>query len=93
MFPNSSRVGIRETAAGDAVIMSTAGRVSRAMLSRYSHVRMEAQRRALDEIATRRRAAVGNRRSGPIANRPQVNNLPHIAAKRFLPRSEELELL
>jgi hypothetical protein len=38
-------------------------------------------------------AAVGNRRSGPIANRPQVYNLPHIAAKRFLPGSEELELL
>jgi regulator of PEP synthase PpsR (kinase-PPPase family) len=38
-------------------IMSTAGHVSRAMLSRYSHVRMEAKRRALDEIAARQRAA------------------------------------
>jgi hypothetical protein len=28
--------------------MSIAGHVSRAMLSRYSHVRMEAKRRALD---------------------------------------------
>ena len=37
--------------------MSIAGHVSRAMLSRYSHVRMEAKRRALDEIATRQRAA------------------------------------
>jgi hypothetical protein len=27
------------------------------MLSRYSHVRMEAKRRALDEIATRQRKA------------------------------------
>jgi hypothetical protein len=27
------------------------------MLSRYSHVRMEAKRRALDEIATRQRSA------------------------------------
>ena len=43
--------------AGDEVIMSIAGHVSRAMLSRYSHVRMEAKRRALDEIATRQRAA------------------------------------
>src|ERR1035437_4554146 len=34
-----------------------AGHVSRAMLSRYSHVRMEAQRRALDEIAVRQGAA------------------------------------
>jgi Tfp pilus assembly major pilin PilA len=37
--------------------MSIAGHVSRAMLSRYSHVRMEAKRRALDEIATRQNAA------------------------------------
>ena len=37
--------------------MSIAGHVSRAMLSRYSHVRMEAKRRALDEIAARQRAA------------------------------------
>ena len=35
--------------------MSIAGHVSRAMLSRYSHVRMEAKRRALDEIAVRQR--------------------------------------
>jgi hypothetical protein len=37
--------------------MNIAGHVSRAMLSRYSHVRMEAKRRALDEIATRQGAA------------------------------------
>jgi hypothetical protein len=43
--------------AGDEVIMSIAGHVSRAMLSRYSHVRMEAKRGALDEIAARQRAA------------------------------------
>ena len=36
--------------------MSIAGHVSRAMLSRYSHVRVEAKRRGLDEIATRQRA-------------------------------------
>jgi hypothetical protein len=48
---------LAETGAGDEVIMSIAGHVSRAMLSRYSHVRMEATRRALDEIATRQRAA------------------------------------
>jgi hypothetical protein len=43
--------------AGEEVIMSIAGHVSRAMLSRYSHVRMEAKRRALDEVAARQRAA------------------------------------
>jgi hypothetical protein len=45
------------TGAGDEVILSIAGHVSRAMFSRYSHVRMEAKRRALDEIAARQRAA------------------------------------
>ena len=43
--------------AGDEVIMSIAGHVSGAMLSRYSHVRMEAKRRAPDEIAARQCAA------------------------------------
>jgi regulator of PEP synthase PpsR (kinase-PPPase family) len=37
--------------------MIIARHVSRAMLSRYSHVRMEAKRRALDEIAARQKAA------------------------------------
>jgi site-specific recombinase XerD len=48
---------LAESGAGDEVIMSIAGHVSRAMLSRYSHVRMEAKRRALDGIATRQREA------------------------------------
>jgi site-specific recombinase XerD len=52
-----------ESGAGDEVIMSIAGHVSRAMLSRYSHVRMEAKRRALDEIAARQRAAEKKRKS------------------------------
>jgi hypothetical protein len=46
-----------ESGAGDEVIMSIGGHVSRAMLSRHSQVRMEAKRRALDEIAARQRAA------------------------------------
>ena len=48
---------LAESGAGDEVIMSIAGHVSRAMLSRYSHVRMEAKRRALDDIAERQGAA------------------------------------
>lgn len=48
---------LAESGDGGEVIMSIAGHVSRAMLSRYSHVRMEAKRHALDEIAARQRAA------------------------------------
>jgi hypothetical protein len=55
-----------ESGAGDEVIMSIAGHVSRAMLSRYSHVRMEAKRRALDEIATRQRAADEKRKAEAV---------------------------
>ena len=44
------------------VTLSIAGHVSRAMLSWYSLVRIEAKRRALDEIAARRRAADKKRR-------------------------------
>src|SRR5580658_8468264 len=53
---------LAESGAGDEVIMSIAGHVSGAMLSRYSHVRMEAKRRALDEVASRQRAADEKRR-------------------------------
>ena len=35
------------------MILSIAGHVSRAMFSRYSHVRIEAKHRTLDEIAAR----------------------------------------
>jgi integrase len=53
---------LAEGGAGDEVIMSIAGHVSRAMLSRYSHVRMEAKRRALDQIAACQNAADGKRK-------------------------------
>src|ERR1017187_10573406 len=51
--PGQRAIRARPVGAGDEVIMSIAGHVSRAMLSRYSHVRMEAKRRVLDEIAAR----------------------------------------
>ena len=66
------------TGAGDEVIMSIAGHVSRAMLSRYSHVRMEAKRRAFDEIAARQRAADDRRKSE--AERQQAAAVPQSAA-------------
>ena len=60
------------------VIMSIAGHVSRAMLSRYSHVRMEAKRRALDEIATRQRAA-DEKREAEAERREQCPVVPQPA--------------
>ena|ERR1035441_4702501 len=59
--------------AGNEVIMSIAGHVSRAMLSRYSHVRMEAKQRAPDEIASApvcgRREAQGGSRAAAWSGR------------------------
>jgi hypothetical protein len=58
--------------------MSIAGHVSSAMLSRYSHVRMEAKRRALDEIAARqcaadeRRKEAARRRQAPAISQSVV---------------------
>ena len=70
---------LAESGAGDEVIMSIAGHVSRAMLSRYSHVRIEAKRRALDEIAARQRAA-DEKRKGDAERQMQATATPLTAA-------------
>ena len=62
---------LSESGAGDEVIMSIAGNVSRAILSLYSQVRMEAKRRALDEIAARQRA-VDEKRQKEAEHREQA---------------------
>jgi integrase len=45
---------LAESGAGDQTIMDIAGHVSRQMLARYSHIRTEAKRRALEEVSERR---------------------------------------
>jgi hypothetical protein len=47
---------LAESGAGDETIMEIAGHVSRQMLSRYSHIRMQAKREALEEVGRRRAA-------------------------------------
>jgi hypothetical protein len=59
--------------------MSIAGHVSRAMLSRYSRVRMEAKRRALDEIAARQRTT-DEKRKGDAERQMQPTATPLTAA-------------
>ena len=65
---------LAESGAGDEVIMSIAGHVSRAMLSRYSHVRMEAKWRALDEIAARQRGADEKRKDAEFGGGERLVN-------------------
>jgi integrase len=70
---------LAESGAGDEVIMSIAGHVSRAMLSRYSHVRMEAKCRALDEIGARQRAADEKRKDEKRKQEIEGNRQAEIA--------------
>jgi hypothetical protein len=55
-----------ESGASDEVIPSIAGHVSRAMLSRYSQVRMVAGRRDLDDVAARQNAPDENRQKEAV---------------------------
>jgi hypothetical protein len=57
--------------------MSIADHVSRAMLSRHSHVRMEAKRRALDEIAARQRVADDKRHEAAERQQQDVCDFWH----------------
>jgi integrase len=43
---------LAENGAGDQTIMDIAGHVSRQMLARYSHIRMQAKREALEAVST-----------------------------------------
>jgi integrase len=47
---------LAESGAGDETIMEIAGHVSRQMLSRYSHIRTEAKRKALEDVERKRAA-------------------------------------
>jgi len=42
---------LAESQASDSTVMALAGHVSRAMMERYSHIRMEAKRRAVDTLS------------------------------------------
>src|SRR5260370_8279057 len=78
---------LAESGAGEEVIMSIAGHVSRAMLSRYSHVRMEAKRRALDDIAARQSAA-DEKRKAEAKRREAVGVSQDAADRSVIPRRE-----
>jgi integrase len=45
---------LAESGAGDETIMAIAGHVSRSMLTRYSHIRTQAKRTALEDVVARR---------------------------------------
>jgi integrase len=63
---------LAERGEGDQTIMDIAGHVSRQMLSRYSHIRMEAKRRALDSLGTK----PGFQDSSVTGQMPQADSTP-----------------
>jgi integrase len=65
---------LAESGAGDETILEIAGHVSRQMLSRYSHIRMEAKRKALAEV-NRQRAADKAQREKAQRHAGDVNNV------------------
>jgi hypothetical protein len=65
---------LAESGAGDQTIMDIAGHVSRQMLSRYSHIRMEAKRRALEAVGTKETCSDAAIESAPPTN--GENGLP-----------------
>jgi integrase len=68
---------LAESGAGDQTIMDIAGHVSRQMLSRYSHIRMEAKRAALEGIVSKQEPA-------PEATQPTGEQKPAEAAHQMV---------
>jgi len=66
---------LAESGAGDQTIMDIAGHVSKQMLKHYSHIRMEAKRRALESIVTGRPVEESSQETGQAEGYPQKS--PH----------------
>ena len=46
---------LAESGASDSTLMALAGHMSRAMLERYSHIRMQAKRQAVEALSLKRK--------------------------------------
>jgi hypothetical protein len=75
---------LAESEADDQTIMEIAGHVSHQMLARYSHIRMEAKREALEGLAVRRRigAALDSHESHTLARATSAANPESANQKR-----------
>jgi site-specific recombinase XerD len=54
---------LAESGASDSTIMALAGHLSRAMLDRYSHIRMNAKRQAVESLSLKPKAEATPQRS------------------------------
>jgi integrase len=76
---------LAESGAGDETIMEIAGHVSRQMLSRYSHIRMEAKRKALAEVDRQRAADKAQRETARGTTQAKRNDAPMANVAQTLP--------
>jgi hypothetical protein len=74
-----------ETGATDQTIIEIAGHVSRQMLSRYSHIRMQAKSEALEELARRRAAENATRKQSDTQAQAQQHAATAANVARALP--------
>jgi integrase len=63
---------LAESGAGDETIRDIAGHVSKQMLKHYSHIRMEAKRRALESILVKPPATANGTAAASQSKQPQV---------------------
>ena len=76
---------LAESGAGDETIREIAGHVSRQMLSRYSHIRMNAKRKALAEVNRQRVADKAQREKGRATAQAKRNDAPVANVAQTLP--------
>lgn len=76
---------LAEGQASDQTIMSIAGHVSRKMLERYSHIRMDAKRRALEALSQPVQAVPGvDFGASPIQDRTQIDAAQPVSDVKLL---------
>jgi integrase len=81
---------LAESGASDQTVMSVAGHVSRQMLEHYSHVRLEAKRRAVDALS--QRGKLGSHVTNHVTNEVANDVVEHTNPTKDWSGREDLNL-
>jgi integrase len=73
---------LAESQASDQTIMAIAGHVSQKMLAHYSHIRLDAKRRALDALAAKHAETEAQGKEGSYVTKNVTNGTNPASAKR-----------
>jgi integrase len=69
---------LAESGASDSTIMAIVGHLSRAMMERYSHIRMAAKRQAVESMTLKPKAQPGTQRSPQSEAVPEPTAIPKL---------------